>query len=825
MAGDGNMRKTQRKYLFRTIKKNSISFVAVALIAAMTISLFMGFRLASKAVRQDLHGYFIDNKLETLQVLCANGITDEDLNAIAGHQGVDIVEGGYSSMVVMSFENEKLPIQALSLGKQVNIPVVIEGNLPKNAGEVAIEEKLSLRKNINVGDSITLEHDGSLVRDTFVVTAIINCPDYCSSVSTEARGITKKGLGAADFYIGFTKESFDINYYQGSYTIARVRNNSLDNNYYFSKEYEKEEKAFLNSFEEFACERADIRYETLMEEAKPAIEAGLMSEGEIKHKDWVILSREEIGDLCLITPLMDVCNELSLTLSVLFLFVTLIVCYATTTRIIDEQRELIGAQKAMGFSGKEIIGQYVIYNLLSGLLAVVVSILTSLGIQKIALTVYEGDFLLGDIPLLFDWKDTGIVAVCCLAAFALMSYFVSRMTVNKSATILMRRENVYKRKPFFFESWTFYKKIRLYTRVMIKNVLSEKERMLTTVVGVVGSMCMMVISFNLKLSITEANELQYKDYYLFNNRIIVDTNTGSVDEFEKLLDNNNIPYTLVQDKAKTMKTEDGSIAICRIITARDNETIKDFINLKDIYTEETVSLPKDGLLVSRKCAEEYNMSKGTIVKLMDLEGNPKEFRIAGVIEHYHPYHLFVASEEYYEMVMEEEADNSVLMVKGNIEGIINELSSLEGYMGVSDGSEYVIAVDIVNVVIVVLLVLSLIVSLLVILNQLIIHINRKSRELAVIRINGYTIKETKAYVYKDNIVLTVVGMLIGNVIGMALSRFVISIIESNLYHYVRSPFLLATVYACGFVILFSLIVNIIGLRKIKTLNMTNVSAN
>ncbi len=819
------MRKTQRKYLFRTIKKNSISFVAVALIAAMTISLFMGFRLASKAVKQDLHAYFIDNKLETLQVLCANGITNEDLNAIASHQGVDIVEGGYSSMVVMSFENEKLPIQAMSLGEQVNIPVVIEGNLPENSEQVAIEEKLSLRKNINLGDSITLEHYGSLVRDTFVVTAIINCPDYCSSVSTEARGITKKGLGAANFYIGFTKESFDVNYFQGSYTIARVRNNSLDTNYYFSKEYEKEEKAFLNSFEGLARERADIRYETLLEEAKPAIEAGLMSESQIKHKDWIILNRKEIGDLCLITPLMEVCNELSLTLSVLFLFVTLIVCYATTTRIIDEQRELIGAQKALGFSGKEIIGQYMIYNLLSGLLAVVVSILTSAGIQKIALTVYEGDFLLGNIPLLFDWKGTGIMAVCCLAAFALMSYFVSGMIVNKPATTLMRRENIYRKKPFFFEKWIFYKKIRLYTRVMIKNVLSEKERMLTTVIGVVGSMCMMVISFNLKLSITEANELQHSNYFLFENRIIVDTDVGNMKDFEDILGDENISYTVIQDKAKTMRSEEDSIAICRVITARDNESIKEFIALTDIYTDEIISLPEEGLLVSRKCAEEYNMVKGSTVTLMDLEGNPKEFKVVGVIEHYHPYHLFVASEGYYESVMGEKVENNVLLVKKDLERVLDDIVSTEGYMTVSDDSEYIIGVDIVNVVIAVLMVLSLIVSLLVILNQLIIHINRKARELAIIRINGYTINETKSYVYKDNVVLTVMGVLLGNAIGMALTRLVVSIIESNLYHYVREPFLLASLYACGVVALFSVIVNIIGLRRIKILNMTNVNTN
>ncbi|MGN0248738.1 MAG: FtsX-like permease family protein, partial [Lachnospiraceae bacterium] len=133
--------------------------------------------------------------------------------------------------------------------------------------------------------------------------------------------------------------------------------------------------------------------------------------------------------------------------------------------------------------------------------------------------------------------------------------------------------------------------------------------------------------------------------------------------------------------------------------------------------------------------------------------------------------------------------------------------------------------DAVNMVIMICLVLSAVMALLVLLNQIVMHINRKARELAVMRINGYTMKETKAYVYKDNIVLTFMGLLLGSGFGIVLSYVVVRIIETGANRYVRTPNIPACLYACAVGALFALIVNLIALRKIKHLNLTNVSGN
>lgn len=129
----------------RTIRKNGVSFFAVGFIAAVSIAIFLGFQSTADAILKKANRYFTENRLETLEISCANGITQEDIEAVAGWDGVDAVEGGYSAMILMDGSDEKVTLQALSLCSEMNDPVVLEGELPAAENEAAIEENL-LRK-------------------------------------------------------------------------------------------------------------------------------------------------------------------------------------------------------------------------------------------------------------------------------------------------------------------------------------------------------------------------------------------------------------------------------------------------------------------------------------------------------------------------------------------------------------------------------------------------------------------------------------------------------------------------------------------------------
>ncbi|MDD6490721.1 MAG: FtsX-like permease family protein [Firmicutes bacterium] len=889
------VKKAKNKYLLRTIKKSGVSFFAVAFIAATSIAIFLGLQSSANAILKEADRYFVKNHLESLEITCANGITQEDIEAIAGWDEVDAVEGGYSAMALMDSESEKITIQARSLCSDMNDPVVIEGTLPSAPDEAAIEEIFAKEQGIQIGDEITLEHDGNFVSDTFRVTAIINEPFFCCATIQDARGKSTEGLGAASYYIMLTRDAFDSSYYSDCFTTAYIKNNALDEFFYFSDAYKEQEAAFKEKIDVLGQERAELRYTSLKDEAQSEIESAQNeiadseeelsdaksqieekkkeldaalplktsilnyqeamaqlqdAEAELKDsqeeldsakaeladsmekaediqlKDWIISVRNDVGDIRGIKTIVDGIFGLSYSMSIIFLLVAIVVCHAAISRMIDEQRTLIGAQKALGFRSGEILKHYMLYNTLCAVLGIAIGWLGSVIIVEIlVLHIFKPNFLLGSISLTFAGKEALLTAGICLVVFLTATYVACAKLVRLPATTLLRGEVPVHGKSFFFEKWNGYKKLNLYSRTMIKNVLSDKERMMTTIMGVVGCISLLVICFSLKLAIENSSVIQFDRYFLYDNRLVIDSSVGSREEFENVLKEEGISYTVIQDKLKNFRVNEGSWENAHIVAASDFEQLADFMVVEDISTKSLAEKPEDGVLVSRKCAEIFDLAEGSTVEFMDSEGTPREFKVAGVIEHYLPYHLFVTTDSYYESAMGEETDESVFLLKGNIAGLYERVRDMDGYLSLKDNSEFERSADGVNMVIMICLVLSAVMALLVLLNQIVMHINRKARELAVMRINGYTMKETKAYVYKDNIVLTILGLILGSGFGIVLSYVVVRIIETGANRYVRTPNIPACLYACAVGALFALIVNLIALRKIKHLNLTNVSGN
>ena len=150
---------------------------------------------------------------------------------------------------------------------------------------------------------------------------------------------------------------------------------------------------------------------------------------------------------------------------------------------------------------------------------------------------------------------------------------------------------------------------------------------------------------------------------------------------------------------------------------------------------------------------------------------------------------------------------------------------MDGFLSLRDNSQYERSGGELDMVIAVCTALSAVMSVLVLLNQITMYISRKARELAVMRVNGYTMAQTKAYVYKDNVALILLGLLAGCLFGVAMAYIDVRVIEAGAEHYVRSPNLVACALACAIMAVFAVAVNLIALRRINHLSLTNVSAN
>lgn len=904
------MKKTRAKYLFQSIRKGGVSFLAVAVIVAVSIAIFHGFQSSANAILLKADQYFTENNLETLEISCANGLTQEDLQAIASWEGVSAVEGGYVDSVQLETGGERILVQARSLTDTINQPVLVEGELPTAENEAAIEANLAEQKGIEVGDTISLAQDGCLTGDTFTVTGIVNLPVYCCVSLFDVRGTGETGLGSNEYFVCLPQAAFDAGYYSDCYTIAYVDSDVLDGMYYFSDEYTAEEARYLEQLEPLARKQATLRYESLRDEADRELEVARaeieeneeklneartaiadqesvledaramleqltqlgdaasaqrmaleqeiargeteleyardeLAEGEqeltdarqelagaeaeadnLQLQDWILSGRENVGDIRGITTITDTIRGLSIVMALLFLLVAVVISFAAITRVIREQRALIGAQKALGFTPAEIFKHYTLYNLICGILGTLLGwLLGILIVENMSLYIFVPKFCLGDVPLTFTWSTALLSGALCLVVFLAATLLTCTKLVREPAVDLLRGEVPARGKRLFFEKWGFYQKLNLYSRTMVKNVLSDKGRMATTMVGVMGCTALLVACFSMKLGIQNALGTHFDQCASYNYRLVVDSQTGSVKDFAQLLEDENISCTLIQDKLKNFRVEDGRWESAHVVAVPDTQTLEGFIRLRDIHTGEALSVPEDGVLVSRRAAEELQLSAGSTIELMDENGKTHTAMVAGVFEHYLPYHQIVTSETYYARVMGEEADPSVFLLQGDVSALRGQVEEQEGFLSLRDNSQYERSGGELDMVIAVCTVLSAVMSVLVLLNQISMYISSKARELAVMRVNGYTLSQTKAYVYKDNVVLIVLGLLAGCLFGVAMAYIDVRVIEAGAEHYVRSPNLFACLLACGIMVVFAVVVNLIALRRIKHLNLTKVSDN
>lgn len=894
------MKKTQNTYLWKTIRKNLVSFLAVALMVATGVSIYLGDRSSAQAILNKADDYFKNNRLQSLQITYTYGISQEDIDAMLEWDNVDAAEGGYSTNVLLETNNGtgKVIVQAHAMLETMNLPVIVEGNLPNAENEAAIEQKFAEKEGVCIGDTICVEHNGELKTDTFVVTAIINEPAFCCATAMDARGISTKGIGSAYYYISLPKTAFDTSYYSECYTTAYIRNDGLDDYDYFSEEYKEKEAEFKKYIEDKGGELAKRRfgetkisaedslekaedelkaYTQNLEEAKEMLEyvfswVGLSGDFEkvkeqlqdygrlkepllnvieeyekgekeladgweklvkakedaanMEQENWVVSIRNDIGDVRSIEVIVEGLYGLSYSMAIIFVIVSITVCYAAISRMISEQRTQIGMQKALGFTTKEIMKHYMKYSMLCVMVGVLQGWFAAFFmVQTLNLNIYKTVFLFGSIPYAFSWKDAVIVSMFFMIIFMVSAYIACFKEVKMSATELLRGELPEREKPFVFEKWNVFKKMKLYTRTMIKNALADKSRMTTTIMGVTGCITLLVICFTLLIAMEESSVVQFDKYFLYQNRLVIDTESGNASDYEKILEENDISYTLISDKLKLYRKDDSDWSGAHVVTVSDTDKLEQFMVLEDPYTRETVKVQEDGILVSVKCAENLGLENGSVLEIMGNDGNPRQVIVKGVIEHYIGYNLFVTSDGYYEDVMGEEADKCVFLLKGNIEGLYEKVKDMDGFISLRDNSEYAGMGDVMNMIVMVCFVFAAVMAVLVMLNQNVMHINRKAKELSVMRINGFTLKETKAFVSRDNFLLTALGILCGWGCGALLGYFVIRVLEVSVTHYVRTPSFKACFIAALIGGVFAFIMNKIALRRIQHLNLTNVNGN
>lgn len=521
-------------------------------------------------------------------------------------------------------------------------------------------------------------------------------------------------------------------------------------------------------------------------------------------------------------------DKLSKVFPVFFILVAALVCLTTMTRMVDDERMLIGTYKALGYSGRAVSFKFLFYGLSAALIGSVAG--TAIGLQVFPKIIYQCYKMLYNMPSIDTPFKANycfycvIVSLGCVAVSVLWACLVS---LKSQPSELMRPKSPPVGKRVVFERIPFiWKRLSFLSKVTVRNLLRYKKRFLMTIVGVAGCTALIITGFGLKYSISSMAELQFTEIWHYDGIVAYDPTKG-LDMYEcssELNGFNGISDTLPFKKYMAQSSStDGSTVTADLVVVSDPERLIDFINLENKKTDHGID--EENVVITEKFSNFLGVEEGDTITVDLSELGSFEFRVGSIAKNYIMHYIYI-SPKYFESVtgIVPEYNMSYFIADEciDIERLKTELIKDKHFLGVSlkrDSSEgFIDSLSSLDAVVVMLIVCAGFLATVVLYNLANINITERRRELATLKVLGFYDNETSAYIYRENIVGTVLGIIVGFGLGAILHHFVVITSEVDIVMFDRSLVWYSYVFSAVITIVFAVLVNVLMHFKIKRID-------
>ena len=557
---------------------------------------------------------------------------------------------------------------------------------------------------------------------------------------------------------------------------------------------------------------------------------------KIENPKWYVQTREDAlteyqgyGDNA------DRMRSIGKVFPVLFFLVAALISLTTMTRMVEEQRVQIGTMKALGYGKAAIAGKYIGYALIATLGGSIFGVLAG---EKILpfIIIYAYMILYKHLPAIlvpyhmsYALQASGIAVACTLIATIASCY----KELAAEPAELMRPAAPKQGKRILLERiGIIWKHLNFTWKSTVRNLIRYKKRFFMTIFGIGGCMALMVVGFGLKDCIYEIVSLQYEKVQFYDAATYMsdDISEENRQQLHDYLDQNaDIKETIEARMQKTdVKSASGKKTLYLMVPS-DNEKIEDFLSFHSrTNKDEVYSLKKDEVILTEKIASLLNVKVGDELTIEDEDRGDQTVTVGAICENYMSHYLYLSQEKYEELYgVPAEYNTIIYSVKDGkddqIEKIGTKLLSMDGVLNVSYTSSIEGRLDdmlrSLNLVIVVLIVSAGMLAFVVLYNLNNINITERQRELATLKVLGFYDGEVASYVYRENILLTIIGSVVGMVLGNLLHRYIILTVEVEEAMFGRQIHWQSYLYSFLFTVAFSLFVNWVMFYKLKKIDM------
>lgn len=860
------------KLLWRDIRASLGRFIAIALIIFLGVVIFVGVKATGPGLIDSATTMLNQHQLSDVSLLSDKGITSDDVKA------AEKVNGAKAQSVKFKYvlggqNKDAVALYGYTNNRGLNQLEVTSGHLPRKNNEIILDQRAQQQNHYKLGDTYTFKNQAHLKRQTYKIVGFANSPLY---IDNTTRGSTNIGTGQVAYFAYIRSSQMNL----PTATLLNVRFDSLATKDPFSKAHRHAVNQKVNQLKPIFKERKQQRQAEILAEGNrklsPATkrltaaqakitqakqQLNKQSNGRLKTTakltaaqskinqqrakltaaktqlaksatpTYTWSTREDLAGFSAYGDSADRIAAIANVFPVFFFLLAALITFTTVTRMVEEARMQIGTFKALGFSNLAIAKNYVSYAFLAGILGIALgSFVGNQYLPRFVISLYKGYIF--TVPIIYyQWAQILIAAILSLIATVGAALYVILRQVKEVPSSLMRPKTPKSAKKIWLEHFTWlWSKLHFYQKVSYRNLFRFKSRAFMTILGIAGGTALILTGFGISDSIGASGHRQFSQ--VINYQAVVQANDPHhLNTVEKTV-SQSPQYkssTPVGTDVVKVKSHGDQLNDVTLYVAKNPHQFTNYVHLRSVQTNTKVTLPKSGIVISEKIANTLGLKTGSDLHVTTANGHEAIIPVAKVVKNYIGHFMYL-SPTAYERAFKRSIPIETLMVQlkkmtGKSQTNLSQkwLTDNSHVLGVSFTNDQRKTVNNMSnqmtPVVLIFILLSGVLSFVVLYNLTNINISERIRELSTIKVLGFFDREVTMYIARENIVLAIVGIIVGFGFGNLLTLYVLHQAETATVVFPLTIHFQWYIVATLLMILFNVIVILVAHRHLKRVDM------
>ena len=598
------------------------------------------------------------------------------------------------------------------------------------------------------------------------------------------------------------------------------------------QELDEGQKELEDGIEELAIQKAD--FDKQIADAQKEIDEAREEVGDINRPTWYVLTRDGNNGISSFDQDSSNLKKLGFTFPLIFFLVAVLISLSSMTRMVEEQRGLIGTFQALGYSGGQIAAKYLIY---AATATVIGSIIGELVLMRVVPQVIWDIYrTMYHVPIFFtpiDWFYGTLGLLACASCIIGATAAACWKEVRQMPAQLMRPKAPNPGKRVLLERITpLWKRFNFSQKVTLRNLFRYKKRLFMTICGIAGCAALITTGFGLRDSIVELIPLQYEGVMHYDMIAVTGTDVDEREfaEMAKELRQESVVRDALEIHAESVKivTENGKNQELELFVPSDAKAFRNYFSLLDTESEEELTLSGDTIILTQQIAEIMQVSVGDSISLRREDGIKADVTIGAIVHNYLSHFAFLSKEGYEKLYGEAADDNAFMLhitqtIGEQVDAFTKQLNNDSRYTAVSATQAAKDAVNdrfsLLDQVVWILIVAAAALAMVVLYNLSNINISERIRELATIKVLGFYDMEVYQYNTRESIILTLLGTLAGLGGGRWLTEFILKTMEMQGIVFAPTVAWKSYLIAGVITIIFATAINFMSYFSLKKINM------